>query len=200
MLTFFHAPRSRSSRILWLLEELGVPYDTKLVEIKRRDGSGGADEAYRVVNPHLKVPSVVHDGHPVIESSAICLYLADAFPAAKLAVPIGDPERADYVTWLVYSGADFEPAIIGKLLQWKNLAYSIADPDEVVDHVERTLGQSDYIVGAQFTAADIMICSVLQFAMEVSKVIPPRPIFEAYVKRCTSRPACVRALAKDATG
>ncbi len=198
MLTFFHAPRSRSTRILWLLEELGIPYKMQLVPIARRDGSGGTDEAYRAIHPNRKVPAVVHDGKTVIESAAICLYLADAFPDAGLGPRVGDAERADYVTWLFYSAADAEPAIIGKMMHWPHLAYSIADPDEVVAHIERTLGAHDYIVGDTFTAADVMICSVLQFAVETTKAVAPTPMLEAYIKRCTDRPAWQRTLAKDA--
>ncbi|WYX53323.1 glutathione S-transferase N-terminal domain-containing protein [Achromobacter xylosoxidans] len=80
MLTLYHAPRSRSFRILWLLEELGVPYDTEMVSIRRRDGSGHIPPDYIDIHPHGKVPALVHDGVPVFETPAIALYLTDLFP------------------------------------------------------------------------------------------------------------------------
>ena len=93
MLTLYHAPRSRSSRIVWLLEELGEPYQIEYVEIRRQDGSGGRDPK----NPHpdRKVPALVHDGRLVTESAAICLPLSDAVPHAKLGPALGDPRRTD---------------------------------------------------------------------------------------------------------
>src|SRR5919204_7061843 len=98
MITLYHAPKSRSSRFIWLLEELGEPYELKLVSIRRRDGSGHAEGAeYRRIQPHGKVPAIVHEGATVFESSAIALYLGDAFPKAGLGAPIGDPKRGPYV-------------------------------------------------------------------------------------------------------
>src|SRR5689334_20999867 len=100
MITLYHAPQSRSSRFVWLLEELGQPYDIKLVQIRRRDG-GHQDREYRAtIHPHGKVPAIVHDGTIVFESSAVALYLADAFPEAGLGPRIGDPTRGAFVTWL----------------------------------------------------------------------------------------------------
>ncbi|MBC7975573.1 MAG: glutathione S-transferase, partial [Myxococcales bacterium] len=108
MITLYHAPNSRSSRFLWLLEELGQPYTTRIVSIRRGDDAGHPDPAYRKIQPHGKVPAIDHDGTIVFESSAIALYLADAFPEAKLGPPIGDPLRGAFVTWLAYYGGVME--------------------------------------------------------------------------------------------
>src|SRR5262245_47420079 len=109
MLTLYHAPRSRSSRIVWLLEELGADYELKIVTIPRQDGSGAPDAA----NPHpdKKVPTLVHDGALVTESIAVIQYLTDLFPQAKLAPAIGDAKRGEYLTWLAYYAGVIEPVV-----------------------------------------------------------------------------------------
>jgi glutathione S-transferase len=115
MITLYHAPKTRSSRFIWLLEEIGAPYEVKTIAIRRGDGSGG-DEDYKKIHPHGKVPAIQHDGGVVFESAAIALYLGDAFPKAMLAPHIGDPQRGAYVTWLAYYAGVMEPAFVGKAL------------------------------------------------------------------------------------
>ena len=103
MLTLYHAPQSRSSRIVWLLEELEAPYALHITDIPRMDGSGKPDPS----NPHpdKKVPAIVDDGVLVTESAAICLYLTDKFPAKGIGPVVGDPLRGPYLTWLAYNPA-----------------------------------------------------------------------------------------------
>ncbi|WP_254595021.1 glutathione S-transferase family protein, partial [Achromobacter animicus] len=112
MLTLYHAPRSRSFRILWLLEELGVPYDTEMVSIRGHDSTGHMPADYIDIHPHRKVPALVHDGVPVFETPAIAVYLTDLFPQAGLGPVVGDPQRGPYLTWLAYSTGVFEPAMV----------------------------------------------------------------------------------------
>src|SRR5262249_45516184 len=109
MLRLYHAPRSRSSRILWLIEELGAECEIVYTNITRMDGSGDEDEA----NPHpdKKVPALVHDGHLVTESSAIVLYLTDLFPQAGIGPAKDDPKRGEYLTWLFYYSGVIEPVV-----------------------------------------------------------------------------------------
>src|SRR6188474_3682695 len=109
MLTLYHAPQSRSSRIIWLLEELGADYQLVITDIPRQDGSGAPDP--RNPHPDQKVPALVHDGVLLTESIAILQYLADAFPQARLAPPIGDRARGPYLTWLAYYAGVAEPVI-----------------------------------------------------------------------------------------
>src|SRR5215510_6052624 len=109
MLTLFHAPLSRSTRFVWLLEELGADYQIRYVDISRGDGSGGADPS----NPHpdKKVPALVHDGAVVTESAAIALYLTDLHPRAKIGPALGDAQRGAYLTWLAYYAGVIEPVV-----------------------------------------------------------------------------------------
>ena len=109
MLTLHHAPRSRSSRIIWLLEELGAPYQIRYTDIPRMTGSGAPDPANPP--PDKKVPALVHDGTLITESAAIILYLTDLFPEAGLGPKLGDRQRGPYLAWLAYYAGVMEPVI-----------------------------------------------------------------------------------------
>lgn len=195
-LTLIHAPRSRSSNFLWLLEELGVPFEIKVVNIRRGDGSGAADPANP--HPHGKVPAILHDGVLVHEQTAIALYLTDAFPDAGLGPQIGDPRRGAYVTWLAYYSGVAEPAFLSAFLKhdvprgtaaWVNVT-------EMMDHVNKTLETNDYLLGPAFSAVDILYAGTFHFFWQ-NPILPKTDVLEAYVKRCTARPALARSFAKD---
>jgi len=199
MITLYHAPSSRSSRFVWLLEEIGQPYATKIVSIRRREGGSDQDPAYRQIHPHGKVPAIDHDGVIVFESSAIALYLADAFPAAGLGPKIGDPKRGPFVTWLAYYAGVMEPAFVSKALGFAttNSTTGWAPTEEVVAYVGGQLRRGPYLLGEAFSTADILFGST--FALfKGSPLMPPDATIDAYVERVTSRPACQRAAAKDA--
>ncbi|HEX4098243.1 MAG TPA: glutathione S-transferase N-terminal domain-containing protein, partial [Caulobacteraceae bacterium] len=134
MLTFYHAPNTRSGSIRWLLEELGAPYDVELVDIRAPDG---APESYRAIQPNNKAPAIVHDGVAIHERSAICIYLCDAFPAAGLAPPIGDPRRGPYLSWLVYNDAVIEPVLGAKMRGEtdEKISVSYGDFDDMARYV-----------------------------------------------------------------
>ncbi len=197
MLTFHHAPWSRSSGVFWLLEELGVHYAMEIVDIRAK---GGVDEAYRAIQPNKKVPAIVHDGITVTERAAICIHLADAFPQAGLAPEIGDPRRGPYLTWLVYSDSVFDPAISARAhgLTYGSNDYSFGLFDDMVGNLERHLAASEYVAGDRFTAADTQLASGIGFTMNVLKVLPDTEVFRDYVARATARPAHGRMQAKDA--
>jgi glutathione S-transferase len=199
MLTLYHAPNSRSSRFVWLLEELGEPYTLKLVSIRRRDGSSEQDPAYRAIHPHGKVPALDHDGTIVFESSAIALYLADAFPAAGLGPRIGAPTRGAFVTWLAYYTGVMEPAFVTKALGFAttNSTTGWAPTEEIIAHVDGQLARGPYLLGDAFSTADILFGST--FALfKGSPLMPDSPVRDAYIERLVSRPAFVRATEKDA--
>lgn len=194
MITLFHAPQSRSTRMIWLLEELGVPYEIRPVSIFRpMSGEGSADPA----NPHpdKRVPAILHDDALVAESAAIVLYLLDAFPEAGLAPGQGDPRRGEYLTWIAWYVAEMEPALFAGFSDelggspQKQRGY-----DHVVRRLRTALAGSPCVMGDQFTGADVLIGSALAFGR---KVFPADAVFDAYIERCQARPAAVRGQALD---
>jgi glutathione S-transferase len=196
MLKFYHAPWSRSSGILWLLEEIGAPYEMEIVDIRRQ---GGVDEAYRAIQPSKKVPAIVHDGVTITERAAITAYLADRFPDAGLAPAIGDRRRGPYLTMLVYCDSVFDPALAARAhgLTYESNDYSFGLFDDMVRYVERQLTEHDYAAGNSFTAADTQLASAIGYTMNHMKVLPEKPAFVDYMARVSDRPANKRAAAKD---
>lgn len=196
MLTFYHAPQSRSFSVLWLLEELGQPYTMELVDIRAKDGP---PESYRAIQPHKKVPAIVHDGVVVTERAAICTYLCDAFPEAGLAPAIGDTMRAPYLTWLVYADAVFDPVLAAKAHghEFMGGGYSYGSFSEMVANLEKTLSSRSYIAGDRFTAADTQIGGGINYGIRVLKTLPEKPVFVEYVERLLARPAFQSASQKD---
>jgi len=192
----YHAPRSRSSRFVWLLEELEAPYELRQVTIRRGDGSGAADA--RNPHPHGKVPAIEHAGALIFESAAIATYLTDAFPANRLGPRVGDPGRGPYLTWLAYYAGVVEPAFVSKFMNVvppRGTAGWVA-AEEVMPYITRTLEAGPYLLGERFSAADVLYGST--FALFLGNpMLPKTPLLEAYVKRCVERPAYARAAAKD---
>jgi glutathione S-transferase len=196
MLTLYHSPQTRSSRIIWLLEEAGADYTIEYVTIPRMDGSGGPDPK----NPHpeKKVPLLVHDGGHVWESVAIALYVADLFPEAGLAPKPDGKDRGAYVSWLAYYAGVMEPVINFNFLglgDHDGLMRAFRGRAEIDARILSALDAHDYIAGERFTAADIIIASVGQWARDM---LPPGGAVDAYLERCNARPALARALEKDA--
>ncbi len=193
MLKFYHAPWSRSTNVLWLMEELGQPYEVELIDIR-----ADVPDAYRKIQPNKKVPAIEHDGVVVTERAAISIYLADAFPQAGLAPKIGDKDRAAYLTWLVYADSVFDPAVAVHTLglEYKPSGVSFGSYDDMVANLERRLSESTYIAGERFTAADVQVAGSMGYVMQ-QKWLPEKPAFKAYVERCASRPAAKRADEKD---
>ena len=199
MLTLYHAPNSRSSRFVWLLEEIGQPYTLKQVSIRRRDGSSEQDPAYRKIHPHGKVPALDHDGAIVFESSAIALYLADAFPDARLGPRIGEPGRGAFVTWLAYYTGVMEPAFVCKALGFTttNSTTGWAPTEEILAYVDAQLARGPFLLGDLFSSADVLFGST--FALfKGSPLMPDSAVRNAYVERLVARPAFLRATKKDA--
>ena len=191
MLKLYHSPQSRSSRFIWMLEELGQPYEIEYVTIRRGDGSGAPDPK----NPHPqgKVPALEHDGQLVWESGAITLYLTDAFPGAGLGPKVGDPGRSEYLAWLFFYAAEVESNMILQFLKVENpMAARMYDP--MVERFDGQLQKHPYITGERFTAADVLFGSAVQWGGEM---LPKRPAFDAYLARLTERPAYKRAQEKE---
>lgn len=192
MLTLFHAPRSRSTRFLWLLEELGADYEIKTVDIYRSFGNTGARDPANP-HPHGQVPALMDDGVLITESAAIALYLTDKYPAAGIGPTVGDPLRGPYLSWLAYYAGVLEPSVVNLWKQRQDdedkKTYQILD-----DRLRTTLEKTPWLLGDAFSAADIMFVSLLQFARQM---LPPHAIYDDWLARANARPALARALAKD---
>ena len=194
MLTLFHAPQSRSGRIVWLLEEIGADYDIVYVDIFRAMTLTGARDPANL-HPDGKVPALLHDEALVSESAAVALYLTDLHPEANLGAPVGSPDRAAYVTWLAWTAGEMEPAF------WSRISGAAeSDPnakaryDAVIARLLTALATGPYLMGDRFTAVDVMIASALAWGREY---VPESALIDAYLERALNRPANARAAAKD---
>ncbi len=196
-ITLYHASPSRSSIILWMLEEIGQPYDVKLVKLSEGDNT---KPDYLAINPMGKVPALKHGDIVITEVAAICTYLADEFPQAKLNVPVGAPRRGVYLKWLFFGPSVIEPAMTDHAFPRKEAPRAAAlgwrDFDIVLDIVAKSLAKGPFLMGEQFTAADVVIGSGLRYGM-MFKMIPERKEFTDYVARFAARPAALRAEKKD---
>ncbi len=196
MLKFYHAPWSRSSAILWLLEELEVDYDLVDIDIRQE---GGVPEAYRRIQPMKKVPAIEHDGVVVTERAAIATYLADRFPEAGLAPATDDPMRGPYLSMLVFNDSVFDPSLSAQVQGWtyESNHFSFGLADDMLAYLERVLSERPYAAGDRFTAADTLIGSGIAYTMDMMKAFPERPVFRAYLDRLKDRPANLRSGQKD---
>lgn len=195
-LVFYFAPRSRAGTALWMLEELGVPYRMQILNLQNADQKA---PDYLAINPMGKVPAIKHGSAVITEVAAICCYLADEFPEAGLAPPIGDPRRGTYLRWLFFSPSCIEPAMTDKAFQHAAKPASTVgygDFDTVMDVAAGAVSNGDYLLGGQFSAADVVLGSTLRYGMMFA-IIPKRPEFEAYTARLAERPALIRAEARD---
>jgi glutathione S-transferase len=199
MMTLYWWPRTRALRAIWMLEEAGAEY--RRVPIDIFAGAQNSD-AFRRINPMMKLPALTDGEATVAESGALCAYVADRVPEAGLAPPIGDPRRGRYLQWLFFSGNCIEPAFLQIVLKLE-LSPSQAgwgSADRVFNVIEDALRPGPWLLGAEFSAADVVIGSDLRFAVDVFKIVPPRPAFRDYIDRCTARPAFQRALAIEDAG
>lgn len=196
MLTLFHAPQSRSGRIVWLMEEIGAPYEIEYVDIFRAmTGTGARDRAN--LHPDGKVPALLHDGALVTESAAIALYLTDLFPEADLGAPVGSPERAAYVTWLAWTAGEMEPAYWGKISgQTEGDPLAQKRYDAVNARILTALEHGPYLMGHRFTAVDVMIGSAMAWGRDFG---PKSEMMDAWLERISARAANLSAVAKDGT-
>ena len=196
MLTFFHAPNSRSTSILSLIKEMGIEdrITTQEVTIRRQDGSGARDP----VNPHPdgKVPCLQDDNGDVIyERAAVMLYLTDRFPDSGLGPQVGEPKRGAYLSWLVHYQGVIEPLV---MLRWAGvenatLTYMFGPFEDSVAHIDAALTNGPWLLGDAFSAADLLISGLFVFA----RIEPEQPRVRDWIKRCAERPAEKAAWAED---
>ena len=188
---FYTNPQSRGRIVHWMLEEIGAPYETRILDY----GTTMKDAAYLAINPMGKVPAIVHHGKVVTECAAICAYLADAFPAADLAPACED--RADYYRWLFFTAGPVEQAITAKHLGVE------PDPEQqrsagfgslpaALDALETGVAGKAFVAGDRFSAADVYVGSQIDWGLQFG-TIASRPAFEAYVAPLRERAAYKRA-------
>jgi glutathione S-transferase len=195
--SFFHAPQSRSAGTRALLEELGADYELHLLNLK--EGQQRQPD-YLAINPMGKVPAIRHGDALVTEQPAIFIYLADLYPQAGLAPPIGDPQRGSYLRWLVFYGSCFEPAVIDKSMQREPAppsTNSYGDYDTMLKTLVDQLERGPYLLGERFSAADVLWGTALNWTT-MFKLVPELPVIRAYIDRVLARPALQRAAALDA--
>ena len=199
MMKLYWAPRTRSLRALWVLEEAGISYERVKLDLMAGDQKN-AD--FRAINPMAKVPALTDGPVAVAESGAICAYVAEAVPQAGLAPPLGDPSRGRYLQWLFFSAGCIEPAYLTKFanIPVEPAMASFGDFDRVFDVLEAAVAPGPWLLGERFSAADVMIGLDLHFGIDIFKLVPPRPVLRAYVDRCLARPALQRAKAIEEAG
>jgi glutathione S-transferase len=191
---FYHWPQSRGRMVHWMLEEAGAPYRVELVCLEKGEHK---KPGFLSVNPMGKLPAIVHRGTVITETGAIITYLADEFPAAGLAPPIGSPSRGAFLRWMFFGAGCIDSAFIDRMLARpapeRTGAIGYGRYEDFIDTLERVISVSPYLLGDKFTAADLYIGSQIGFGL-MTKSLEPRPSFLAYAERVTSRPASRRAL------
>ncbi len=190
-ITFYTHPMSRGQTVRWMLEEVGQPYDTEILDY----ASTMKAEPHRSINPMGKVPAIAHKGKVVTEVAAICCYLADAFPEAGLAP---DPkERADYYRWIFFTSGPVEAAFSNKAAGWeptpeRQRMFGYGNYDLAIGTLEKALTGKNYIAADRFTAADLFVGANVNFMLQFN-LLEPRPVFTDYAARMTDRDAFRRA-------
>jgi len=192
----YWCPKTRALRALWMLEELGQPYERVRIDI--RDPAAKADPQFRAASPMGKVPALEDGPTRLWDSGAICAYLADQYPQAGLAPAIGDPDRGRYLQWLLFTNSVIEPAMAEKFSQApvSAAAHGWGSFEQMLQVLRDGVAAGPWVLGERFCAADVMLGTACHFLRQF-KLIDDAAIF-AYTDRCISRPALARALAMEA--
>ncbi len=197
-IVFYHWPMSRARMTHWMLEEVGAPYRIEVVNLEKQEHK---KPAFLAINPMGKLPTIVHRGATITETGAIITYLADAFPAARLAPALDDPARGPYLRWMFFGAGCVDAALIDRMLERpvpeRVGAVGYGRYEHVLDTIESTLKSSTFLLGDRYSAADLFIASQLGFGL-MTKALEARPAFVAYVERATARPAYKRAMEQGA--
>jgi glutathione S-transferase len=195
-ITPYHHPFSRAANVVWVLEELGVPYELRFVDLMK-----GAQKAPEVLalNPMGKVPILTDGDLVVTEAAAIGLYLADRYSLGTLAPQPHDPARAPYLRWSLFSPSVIEPAVSAKTAaaQFKPSQIGWGTYESVIASMESALSGKSYVLGDRFSMADCIFGGAIRYLLRF-KVLEATPTFTAYAERLAARPAALRADAKNA--
>ncbi|WP_199555913.1 glutathione S-transferase family protein [Sandaracinobacteroides hominis] len=193
---FYTNPQSRGQTMRWMLEELGQPYETVILQY----GTTMKSADYLAINPMGKVPAIRHGGQVVTECGAICAYLADAFPQAGLAPPAG--ARGAYYRWMFFGAGPVESAIMDRyrkieIPDEQKVMVGYGSWQDVVGALEKAVSASEWIAGDSFSAADVYAGAQIDWPLQFG-MIEPTPALTAYVERLRARDAYKRAKAIDA--
>jgi glutathione S-transferase len=192
MMQLYWCPRTRSATALWLMEETGKPYERVLIDIS----TGAQKQAdYLAINPMGKVPALRDGEVTLAENAAICAYVAERYPDAKLSPPPGDPLRAKFLYWLFFLPGCIEPAMVQLSTKFEinPVAAGWGEAQRPFDVLDAALSKGPWLLGENFSAADVAMGSMLNFAVRMFKMVPQRPSFDGYIDRCVARPAFQRA-------
>lgn len=186
----YYNPKSRAVIAKWMLDECGAQYEMVFIDFEKREHK---TPEFLKINPAGKLPALVDGDSRVFENAAICLYLADQFPEANLAPKVGAPERGRYLSLMVYSTSQLEPAMGDALLGGQPVTpqRGWTDFETAKDVVERELGDGPYLFGDWFTAADVMIGSMFIWR-RIFTGKPDRPKLDAYADRLLARPRAMK--------
>lgn len=194
-ITLYHHPFSRAAGALWMLEEVGQPYELRFIDI-----SAGEQKQPELIalNPMGKLPTLTDGDAVVTESAAIGLYLADRYAPGKLAPAFDDPRRAPYLRWSLFSPSVVEPALMAKLEGWtyRESAAGWGSYDSMILAMKSAL-RGDYVLGDKFSMADVIFGGTIRYMLMV-KMLESDPVFTAYAERLSARPALQRADARNA--
>ncbi len=193
----YWAPQTRAQRGIWMLEETGVEYE--MVRVDLASSARMDDPDFAAASPMGKVPALVDGDVRMAESAAICLYLADRYAMGSLAPAPDDPQRGSYLYWTLYTPAVVEPAMSEKFndVEPNRSRSGWGDFDLMIDTWDAALRDREWILGEQFTAADVMLGSSAIF-LRMFGMLPETDHLDAYADRCAARPANQRALEQAA--
>ena len=190
----YWSPKTRARRAVWMLEELGVGYERVRIDI--RSDAAKSDPEFRRASPMGKVPALEDGATRLWDSGTICGYLADQYPAAGLAPPIGGPDRGRYLQWLAFTNSVIEPAMGEKMggMTPNRSAYGWGSFEQMLTTLREGLGTGPWVLGQRFSAADVLLGMSCHFLRQF-KMTDTEPVLWAYADRCAARPAFQRAAA-----
>ena len=194
-IVLYHHPFTRAANVVWMLEEIGVEYELRWVDV-----TGGAHKKQEILalNPMGKLPILVEGEAVVTESAAIALYLGDRHAYGRLAPRVDEPARGTYLRWILFAPSVIEPGSMAKMAGWtfREGAAGWGSHDAMLSAMESALSKGDFVLGDRFSMADIVFGGTVRYMLQF-KMLEPRPAFTAYAERLSARPASQRAQAKN---
>ena len=195
-IVLYHHPYSRAAGTVWALEEVGVPYELRFVDLMT--GKQKQPDIL-ALNPMGKLPILTDGAAVVTESAAINIYLADRYAAGRLAPKLDDPRRGTYLRWSLFSPSVIEPGLMAKAAGWtyKDGQAGWGSHEAMISAMQAALADREYLLGSEFSMADVIFGGTLRFMLQF-KMLEPLPVFSAYAERLSARPALQRADARNA--